>query len=449
MKFFSRGLFFCLAAILLTACGGSDDSEDAPQTPQARLRVIHAAVDAPPVTFSLGEEVGEVSGIDYAKGSGLARLDADTYTGVFVSELPTGEADLTSAQELVFAEDVQYEVVLLGHYDSLETLVYQVPVDFDSSQSRIRIAHLGQALPSVEVHLSEANDPIGASVVVDALDYKETTSTTLVDAGTYRVRVTLPGSTDVIYDSGELNLGAGSDLFMGIMENAWTVNAADAQSPLVLSIFSGSGQSVIFDKDRAAYVRTFNISPDAGALDVFIDEDFANPIAQNLAFGQYTDSHSTIAKTEVDLLVSQTGNTTARVDQIVDFTGGGSYTMFLTGMLADIVPSFLRDTPRSIASQAGYRVVNMLTDDAELDVYVVAVGASIAEETPIIDEFASPVYTNYYSSAAGDFELVVTETDSKTPFMARIPLTFALGENYTISLHDGMDSMPAATIIVD
>lgn len=452
MKYLTRGVVFYLAVTLLTACGGSSDSDEV-QLPQAHLRIINAVPDAPVMTFSLGEEVGAVSGIDYAAGSGLASVDADSYVGIFSGNLPDeGNTDLTDPLDLVLAEDVHYEVVLLGDYASLETQVYEEPVDFDSTLGRIKIAHFGKALPPVEIHVSGASEPIGASVVVESLEYKEAIAATTLDAGTYRVRITPVASDEVIYDSGEITLNAGSDLFMGVMDNAWIVNASDAQSPIVLSIFSGGGQSVLFDKDRAAYVRTVHVSADAPALDVFIDDNFASPIAENLSYGDYTSLHSTLPKAQLDLLVSETGNTTPLVDKIIDLRDGGSYTMLLFGLLADegIEPAFMSDSPRSIASQASYRLVNLLTGDAELDMYVVATGASIAEETPVVDEFESPSYSQYYASAAGDFDLVVTETGSETPLMAPIPLNFALGENYTIIVRDGVNlTAPTATTITD
>ncbi len=455
MRFSARNVLLSVAVVLLSACGGgggSDNSDKPDDTPRASLRIINAAADAPAVGFELGDDVGGVSGIDYAKGSGLARIDAGSYEGTFTANLPSGKADLSDAETLVLEEDVQYEVVLLGNYDALETLVYEIPVEFDTKKVRFQVAHLSASMEPVDVYVSKAGDPIDASVVMESLEYKEAAEAAIIDSGAYRIRITPAAGSEVIYDSGSITLAAGNDIFVTVLDNAWLADDSveTAESPVVVSVFSKGGQSTFFDKDRPAYVRTFHASPDAPAMDVIIDQS-VQPLVENLSFGQFTDSHRSVPKANVDLQVVATGTTSAYIDKSdINFSGGGSYTLFLTDVLDDINTAFLADGQRVIASQASYRLVNMITGGDELDLYVVKKDAAIAEIKPTVDKFKFGSYSQFFASAAGEFELMITEKGSKTLVVDPIPLEFALGKVYTVVLRDGEGlTEPTVTVMAD
>ena len=123
---------------------------------------------------------------------------------------------------------------------------------------------------------------------------------------------------------------------------------AIAASPLALAACSDDSDSPTAPSAGTAQVRVAHLSPDAPAVDVYVNGSRA---VSGAAFKDVT-GYLPVPAGSVNLRVTPAGATSpAVIDATVSFNAGGSYTVAATGLLAGIQPLVLQDD-RGTTSQA-------------------------------------------------------------------------------------------------
>lgn len=409
---------------------------------KTHVRVIHASADAPKVNLWVDGAVA-ASNLDYQQTTGFLELDADTYNIAVEGVIPGGNATVIGPVDLTFDANTRYDVLAVNSVANIEPLLLSDMGKLANGNNvRVRVAHLAAAAPEVRVHVTAPGAALSDATVLGSFEFKETLGPVEVPAGTYQIRVTLPDNT-VVFDSGSVALSSGKDLLIGAVPNVGT-----GSSPIQLIVVDGSNVAVLSDAAAGANIRVVHASADAPAVDILAN-DGATPAVANLAFPLFTDYLNLPAAT-YNFKVVPTGVTTPVViNADVPLANSTEYTLLAVGALADIEPLLLTDNNRKVATEAKVRLVHGSSLAGAVDIYVVATGTSIANETPAFAAVPFKADTGYVSLAEGDYDVIITPTGTKTEAI-KASLTFANGMVYTAVARDGLNlTTPLGVIGLD
>jgi hypothetical protein len=406
------------------------------------VRVFHASPDAPKVNLWVNDAV-VASDLDYQQSTGYLTLDQGTYKVAVEGVIPGGNAVVIGPVNLSLAGKTDYDVIAVNSVGSIEPLVLSDTGSLsDDTKVRVRVAHLAADAPLVKVFVTSPDADLAASTELGSFSFKETLGAVEVAAGDYQIRVTLTDNT-VVFDSGTVTLAAGKDLLVGALPNVGT-----GSSPISLAVLDGDEVAVISDKNAGADLRVVHNSADAPAVDITANNG-ATPAITNLAFPATTDYLNLPAAT-YNFKVTPTGATTPVViDADVALANGTAYTLIALGALADIEPLVLTDNNRPVATEAKVRLVHGSVLAGDVDIYVTARDAGIAAATPAFTAVPFKANTGYVSLAAGDYDVIIAPTGTKTEAI-KASLSFTAGNVYTAIARDGVSlSTPLGVIGLD
>lgn len=433
----------------VTATSAADTKKSATATitvtplDKTMVRVFHASPDAPKVNLWVNDEV-VASELDYQKSTGYLTLDEGTYNVAVEGIIPGGNAVVIGPVDLPLAGNTDYDVIAVNSVSSIEPLIISDTGSLtDTTKVRVRVAHLAADAPAVKVFVTAPGADLAEATELGSFAFKETLGPVEVDAGDYQIRVTLADNT-VVFDSGTVNLAAGKDLLVGAVPN---VGAGD--SPINLAVLDGAEVAVLYDQSAGANLRVVHNSADAPAVDVLVN-DSTTPAIANLAFPMSTDYVNLPAAT-YNFKVTPAGTLTpAVIDADVPLVNGMEYSLLAMGTLATIEPLLLVDDNRSVATEAKVRLVHGSTLAGDVDIYVVAAGASIANTTPAFSNVPFKADTGYVSLAAGDYDVIITPAGEPGTEAIKASLTFVAGGIYTAVARDGENlTLPLGVIGLD
>ena len=151
-----------------------------------------------------------------------------------------------------------------------------------------------------------------------------------------------------------------------------------------------------------AMVRVLHASPDAPAVDVYLDDAKVDALT-NVPFGTIS-GYLDIPAGDHNVKVYATGTTTgAVIDANVTVASGSRYTIAATNALAAIEAQVIEDEPTPDCEAAGVRVIHFSADAPAVD--VATAGAAPADA--VVKDLAYPNATGYLSLPAGSYDLEV------------------------------------------
>jgi hypothetical protein len=174
-----------------------------------------------------------------------------------------------------------------------------------------------------------------------------------------------------------------------------------------------------------AWIRVLHGSPDAPAVDVYLDGG-ATPAITALAFGKITD-YTPVPAGDHAVKVCATGSITVCPIDVPKLTvaDGKKYTIAATNVLAKIQTQVIEDAPTVDAAGAQVRVVHFSANTPAVDVYVNGAKAVTA--------LAYPNATEYLPLPGADYAVKVCATGSTTVCPINVPkLTVADGTAYSV-----------------
>lgn len=214
-------VFAGIAAALVVMVGCGDDDDAAPPQATSLLRVVHASPDAPPVDI-LFDDAAVLSDVPY--------LGASDYLTV-----PAGEANLNARvagtdiiaidADAELAPDTAYTVLAVNLVADIEPFVLVDDTTPPAAgQTRVRLMHGAPSAPAVDIYVTGPDDPLAEPLLTD-VPYLAVADALTVPNGTYRIRITPTGTTDVALDTGPI------DLASGFAYTAIAVDAAGGGAP--------------------------------------------------------------------------------------------------------------------------------------------------------------------------------------------------------------------------
>ena len=192
-----------LAAAALTSACGDDNGPSG----GGSLRLVHVSPDAGPVDIVLdGDTI--VRNLAYLGASDY--LDASE-GGHTLQVSATGTTNTLLDRDVSIADGTVYTVLVA---DTVASLKLMVLTDDNGAppagKVKVRAVHAAPHAGRVDVYVTTPEDVItGATPALIDVPFGQFSTYLDADEGTYRVRVTPTGTTNVLIDSGDLTLSAG------------------------------------------------------------------------------------------------------------------------------------------------------------------------------------------------------------------------------------------------
>lgn len=178
-----------------------------------------------------------------------------------------------------------------------------------------------------------------------------------------------------------------------------------------------------------AKVRVLHASPDAPAVDVFVND---RSIATNAPFKAAT-AFSNINAGRGSVRVNPTGTSTSVISATPDFNANRSYTIIAANKVASIEPLIIDDDGAAPASgQVKVRVVHGAPSAPAVDIYVTAPNASIATATATLANVPFKTISSVLQIAAGSYQIRVTLAGSKAPVFDSGSVALAAGSDLVL-----------------
>lgn len=446
MKLSTKLVVVC-SMLAIAACDSDNDNVQ-PQQPieppaaTLKVQVLHASPDAPAVNVLVdGAEV--LSGVDYKVGSSQLTLDEGTYTVQVDGILPGGNAAVIGPVDLDLAGDTIYTIVAVNDVAAIEPVVISQPdIAVSAGSARLFVLHGSAAAPTVDVFVTTPGADLAASAPVGTFSFKEAIGPAEVAAGDYQIRVTAAGDPSaVVFDSGTVTLADGDDLTIAAVPNT-----SGGGAPISLVALNGVGSLVLLDANTPTSLQVIHASPDAPAVDIVVDGGVLVP---GLAFPQATGFVEVPGSTyNVSVTVAGNPGAIAIGPVDLDLVAGERYSIFAVGQLAAIEPLILTDDPRRVATNAKVRIVHASPTAADVDIYVTAVGADINVEAPTLENIPFKANTGFLALPAGDYDVTVTPTGTKTAAIGPATISVSDGGVYTAVARDPLPGSTEFGLIV-
>jgi len=425
-------------SVLLSGCFDGSSS-----TPRTDVRVVHAVSDAPSVNVSFNGEA-LVTGADFKQAATL-RPNRGNYSVDVDALLPTGDQlTVIEVGSTRFEANTRYDIIATGTVggSDIEPVVLTDDGQRDDPNSaRLRVAHLSPAadslVPAVSVYVTADGADLPAEPAF-SFAFRDSVGPLELDAGTYQIRVTAEGSTDVVYDSGAVELPAGSDLLIAAIDNT-----VYGESPVSLLVINGSETSEILDKDTGAGIRAVHNSSDAPNVDIYLNEDpDGSAAATDVAFGETVPTFARLGEYvgletgDNRVAVTATGELTAVLDEDLALDNGSLLTILAAGSVGagTLEALAFADDNRRIATEARLRVIHGAVEAPLVDVCLVPAadaGTNQGNAMPALDDFAYGDSSGYLGVPAGDYVVFITSADGTEVLFRSGEISLAAGGVYT------------------
>lgn len=192
----------------------------------------------------------------------------------------------------------------------------------------------------------------------------------------------------------------------------------------LFSIFllAGCGGS---SSSASSRLRVVHASPDAPNVDVLVRN---RVVLSNVAFRDASGYLST-AWGDTPIAVRVTGTTTTVISATPHLQEKVDYTLIAANRVANIEPLLLTDDNRSpSAGNIKLRVVHGAPSAPNVDVYVTAPGADIANLVPTLSNVPFKAASGYLEVPAGTYQVRVTVAGTKDVAIDTGAVTLAAGQ---------------------
>ena len=422
------------ALIALVGCDSSSTPAPIPETPtpptpQAQIQVVHAVADAPSITVNVGGPPpagSDLIGLVFAGVSNGEFLPVDAVDVSVDANLPDGTAvEVVAATPVDFVVDTRTIIVATGAVGAVEAvvLVQDVPGAANTGTARLRFMHAAVGVGTVDVYATAPDADLAASAPVATIAFQEDGGVLDLAPGDYQVRVTPTGDpATVIFDAGTATLIGGEDILAVAINNT----TASTQPITLLVADTTTGDSdVVQDVNGEAATRFVHASPDAGPLDVLVD-DVAE--VEGIVYTEFAETEGRAPAT-YDIEVTVAGDPLTSLFQVdIALSSGGYYESTALGSVLAVpveppaaeeftvgLTAFGFHDYRRIVTDTKLRVVQgSLLYAAGADIYVVEAGTDITTATATAAGAVIGDSTGFITLDPGSYDIVITVVDEVT-----------------------------------
>jgi hypothetical protein len=468
-KTYARAL--CLAAALAASGCDSSHRDDAAGTAKPILAAFNAVSDIPAATFLREEEVW--SSMNFGVSTTYRSVDTGQYDVRFDVLLPgdeaaacsgdldkdgvkdTNECTRVAEKSINVIGDREYLIVLVGRYASIDARVYDdVAHTFDTrtddgdgadENAQVQLFNWSTALGTFDVYLAPPGTNLSATQVKATLAAGDEYNG-LVDAGTYVLTLSAVGDPNAaLYTSESFTLDKQTRVGFAILDAT-----SESTSSVKVSLFRDRGGDLL-DRRTKTLMRVAHVAPDAGNVDVFLEEDYTAPAFANLALRQtsaYREIDRAVVAGGVELDVTPAGNVGVLLTrEQTTLTTGERATFFLVKSAAGNMDALKSsDTVRRLAPYAQLRPVNSLA--ASLDFYIVPHGNNVYTST-VNQTLSGASIGSFASFEPGSYDVVIARAGTDTFVFGPREVQIAGAGIYTIVAVPTAQTTVADVLLLD
>lgn len=211
----------------------------------------------------------------------------------------------------------------------------------------------------------------------------------------------------------------------------------------LLGAVTGCGDS--FDAKIQAHLRVANVSPDAGRMDVLVN-DKATVTA--LDFGSIS-GYKTIEAATATISLNTAGTATALFQTQVPIQAGSDYTIIATNLKASMEGIVLvDDNSAPTAGNAKVRLVHAAPSAALIDLYLTGPNDDITAIAPTAASVAFKSVSAYLAVPAGAYRIRATAAGSKTVAIDSGTLNVGSGQIRTVIARDKEGGGPPYALLI-
>ncbi len=338
--------------------------------PRAALRAVHLSSDAPAVDV-LANDKRVVRRLMFREDSLFIRAAAGKLN-VKVNAADTTTSVINADLDLPAGKAVS--VVALNKLAAIEAAVIvddgKAPA---AGNSKLRVLHAAAGVPGVDIYLTAPDAALPAEPAVKALEFKKAAPASgetalTIPAGQYRVRITLAGKKDVVYDSGTFRVHAREDLIAAaVLPKAGDLNQTSPVDLLVVrtrgpnSLLKSKGAGEPPPPANSVQLRALHASPEAPAVDVLVDEAKA---IENLSFGNFSDYKSALDGSR-QVKINVAGTATSVLSAVLDVEKDMTYSVVAYDTPAALKALVLKDQAKAgtaVGARGYIRIANLISD---------------------------------------------------------------------------------------
>jgi hypothetical protein len=428
-------LLLLSAAALLTACAESNLPSP---SGKGRISAINAIPQSPSVLFLIEER--SLANVNYQDTSGTQLFDNFSYKFNFEIVNPGAtERTRVATEEFQVETNKDYILVLTGQVDAPTVTVWENDIpEFAESATNllIRFAHTAESYGDMDFYLTDSALLPDLGAAHASLTFGNISDPISFEPGSYVITLTAAGDAqDVLYQSVPITYAEKSDIVIAPFDG----DENDIGPLSVKGIFASGGAVNYPNPSEQSTSRYIHAALDAGATDVYIDDELLDPVLLGHAFGDVTDDlpddwgTRTISYTEAGnsgniltqsaILLTQA----VRVENVL-VGAGGTYTI-------------LSSTPdrRSISNAARVQFLNAASNFGFLDIYAVESGTLIDEVFPSRSGVGLGTDEQLFL-ATGQYDLYVTPFAEKTILEGPVTIDVTLGDVLDLLILDTVET---------
>lgn len=179
--------------VSIIALNGSDSFRLLDASAPARLRVVHASADAPPVDVIANDSVTLVSALSFPLATGFLDVEPAAYNVKVTASGNPGA--IVIDEDLSLEAGVTYDVLAIGPLAAIEPLVATDDFRRVATEAKVRVMHASPTAQDVDVYITAPGEAIDdATPVLPGLAFGDNTGFLSLDAGDYDVTITPAGS---------------------------------------------------------------------------------------------------------------------------------------------------------------------------------------------------------------------------------------------------------------
>lgn len=433
------------------------------------LRALHASPDAPLVNIWI-DETPALTSVDFNDGSGFVGVgqaenvtDEGANVNVQVEAILPGDDAVVLDETLPLTFGTETTVIATGSIeaDTFGPLVISNAAGepIADGSFRAQVVHAAAGAPPVDVYVTpldgELVNPVNGA---EPLAFGAFTRQLDVPAGSYQIRIAVPGETPtVVYNSGEIPLAAGADLMIVATDNVFLGDSA-----VQLVVLDGTSAAPLYDVSTPAAALAVHLSPPTTpAVDILADvgstaEVEAVKLVENLAYTEACVIEPITAPEDYALSVAATGDTTNVLPDTIAYEArvNEGKVFIVSGKIEDAtLQAFELDVDaRSVWTETKLRITHGSPSTPNVDIYLLPDGVLPGDEgaTPAFADVPFGADTGVLKIEPGlTYDAYVTAAGDTVPAISLEDFTPANGQVLEIIARDafGEETAPQALII--
>ncbi len=417
-----------LALSLLLGCGGNSNNQN---IETGQFRIVNAVSDSPPLRFvlerlDLGSAIfGQASSLGSVRA---ARYDTDVQ---FIQQDGTATLLLNDFRVRV-REDQQVSFIVAGSMAAPTTLIINEPIpDIADGMAEVHFAHVGST-GALDLYLTAPGAEISSAAPLASITSGAVSPLASVNAGTYQLRATAPGSTAVIYDAGSFDLTNRARRLLLFV---------DYQGPgttPVRAINIGETRTISFAAEQlTSSVRIANLVADVAGFDAFLDSGTDTTQWLSLPANSLTDATELVPGSYDIAVTMETDPGTEYFATTAQLIGGEARTLVVVGSFVNntITARLALNPVRRISIAAQINFVHGAADAGRVNLYLLLAGETISSSSPLVSDVG--LLSNVTSTVtAGSYTVVATAIGDATELFDPVPVTLTNTGIYSIYLAD-------------